>query len=66
MYLKYKRRDGVIEDCVYKETPNGKIAVATEGDFRKGHITFTKQEFEKMFMSGAIKILKHKPKQLNK
>lgn len=62
MYLIYKRRDGVIEECVYREA-YGAVDVAIEGDFRKGYITFTKEDFEKWFISGAIKILKHKPKQ---
>ena len=66
MYLKYKRQDGTIEDCVYRENPDGTIAVATGGDFRKGYITFTKEEFGELFISGAIKILKHKPKENTK
>lgn len=62
MYLIYKRSDGVIEDCIYKELSDGIIAVATGGDFRKGYITLTKEEFEKVFISNTIKMLKHKPK----
>ena len=62
MYLIYKRNDGVVENCVYRENCDNTIDVATGGDFRKGYITFTKEEFERWFISGAIKILKHKPK----
>ena len=63
MYLEYKRIDGVIESCVYRKCFDGTIEVAIEGDFRKGYITYTKEEFEKRFISKAIKILKHKSKQ---
>lgn len=62
MYLIYKRKDNVIEDCVYRKVYNGMVDVAIGGDFRKGYITFPKEKFEEIFMSGAIKMLKHKPK----
>lgn len=61
MYLKYKRKDGTIEDCVFRHS-NGRVEIATGGDFRKGYITFSNKEFEEMFMSRAIEVLKHKPK----
>ena len=61
MYLQYKRSDGVIEACVYRKNDNNSITVATGGDFRKGYITFTNEEFERLFMSNAIKVLKRKP-----
>lgn len=63
MYLIYKRKDGTVEDCVYRMAYGGKVEVATGGDFRKGYITFPKEKFEELFMSGAIKVLKHKPKE---
>lgn len=62
MYLTYKRKDGVVESCVYKENYDNTINVATDGDFRKGYITFSKEEFERLFMSNVVNILKHKPK----
>ena len=66
MYLTYKRKDGVVESCIYRENYDNTIDVATGGDFRKGYITFTKEEFERLFMSDAIEILKHKPKKQKK
>lgn len=61
MYLVYKRKDGVIESLVYRQVGNI-FEVATYGDFRCGYISFTKKEFETMFLSCAIKVLKNKPK----
>ena len=62
MYLVYKRKDNVIEDCIYRETCNGNIEIAIEGDFRKGYITYSKEKFEEFFLSCSIKVLKQKPK----
>jgi hypothetical protein len=61
MYLEYKRRDGVEESLVYREVGDI-VQVATYGDFRCGYITFTKEDFEKIFLSRATKVLKHKPR----
>jgi hypothetical protein len=63
MYLVYKREDGVIESLVYRQNGNI-IDVATGGDFRKGYISFTKEKFEAVFLSCAIKVLKNKPRNL--
>ena len=63
MYLVYKRKDGVVESLVYRQNGNI-IDVATGGDFRKGYISFTKEKFEEVFLSRAIKVLKNKPRNL--
>ena len=53
--MKYKYRYKWNKDpikCRIGEITNGNVIsyqVATNGDFRKGYITFTKEEFEKMF-----------------
>lgn len=63
MYLVYKRKNGVVESLVYRQNGNI-IDVATGGDFRKGYISFTKEKFEEVFLSRAIKVLKNKPRNL--
>ena len=60
MYLKYMRK-GCIEDCVFRYVYGG-VEIATEGDFRKGYITFSHEDFEEMFMSKAVEVLEHKPR----
>lgn len=61
MYLVYKRQDGVVESLVYRQVGNI-VEVATYGDFRCGYISFTKEKFEEIFLSCAIKVSKHKPR----
>lgn len=61
MYLVYKRENGVVESLVYRQIGNI-VEVATYGDFRCGYISFTKDEFETIFLSRAIKVLKNKPR----
>ena len=38
------------------------VEIAVFGDFRCGYISYTKEEFETVFLSRAIKVLKNKPK----
>lgn len=61
MYLVYKRRDGVVEDLVYRQAGNT-VEIAVYGDFRCGYVSYTKEEFETVFLSRAIKVLKNKPR----
>ena len=61
MYLVYKQHNGAVASLVYRQVGNI-VQVATYGDFRCGYISFTKEEFETMFLSRAIKVLKNKPR----
>ena len=61
MYLVYKRKDGVVEDLVYRQVGNA-VEIAVYGDFRCGYVSYTYEEFEDVFLSRAIKVLKNKPR----